>query len=325
MPRRIFTAVFLLLLSLIELPAVSLHADPALGAEESFVRQLEKIINEEGGEIIPASARTLTLTSYSEDENAVYVTIEGYTLAFDRRNLHDSMESEVRAFFTYPVFIEASSSGTLDYIYGSSYSSLSLEDARRGEVFDLVVPRSGKSISRFIVSSCDEDTGLVQLDPVYIGKAYAGLPLVEKGSWALTLAFSQVFSPEYAASGSLRIKNTAWLYPFSLSLGFETGQAGDDIYSASLAGIEYNAYLGSLLDSSFTLIQDAHLYAGADLVLGFCDGFVWGASWRAGYAHNISRSISWSIGYENIILNSIQEKKDLLIQHRLTIGIGVMF
>ena len=325
MPRRIFTAVFLLLLSLIELPAVSLHADPALGAEESFVRRLEKIINEEGGEIIPASAGNLTLTSYSEDENAVYVTIEGYTLAFDRRNLHDSMESEVRAFFTYPVFIEASSSGTLDYIYGSSYSSLSLEDARRGEVYDLVVPRSGKSISRFIVSSCDEDTGLVQLDPVYIGKAYAGLPLVEKGSWALTLAFSQVFSPEYAASGSLRIKNTAWLYPFSLSLGFETGQAGDDIYSASLAGIEYNAYLGSLLDSSFTLIQDAHLYAGADLVLGFCDGFVWGASWRAGYAHNISRSISWSIGYENIILNSIQEKKDLLIQHRLTIGIGVMF
>ena len=325
MPRWIFTAVFLLLLSLIELPAVSLHADPALGAEESFVRQLEKIINEEGGEIIPASAGTLTLTSYSEDENAVYVTIEGYTLAFDRSNLHDSMESEVMAFFTYPVFIEASSSGTLDYIYGSSYSSLSLEDARRGEVYDLVVPRSGKSISRFIVSFCDEDTGLVQLDPVYIGKAYAGLPLVEKGSWALTLAFSQVFSPEYAASGSLRIKNTAWLYPFSLSLGFETGQAGDDIYSASLAGIEYNAYLGSLLDSSFTLIQDAHLYAGADLVLGFCDGFVWGASWRAGYAHNISRSISWSIGYENIILNSIQEKKDLLIQHRLTIGIGVMF
>ena len=325
MPRRIFTAVFILLLSLIELPAVSLHADPALGADESFVRRLEKIINEEGGEIIPASAGTLTLTSYSEDENAVYVTIEGYTLAFDRRNLHDSMESEVRAFFTYPVFIEASSSGTLDYIYGSSYSSLSLEDARRGEVFDLVVPHSGKSISRFIVSSCDEDTGLVQLDPVYIGKAYAGLPLVEKGSWALTLAFSQVFSPEYAASGSLRIKNTAWLYPFSLSLGFETGQAGDDIYSASLAGIEYNAYLGSLLDSSFTLIQDAHLYAGADLVLGFCDGFVWGASWRAGYAHNISRSISWSIGYENIILNSIQDKKDLLIQHRLTIGIGVMF
>ena len=325
MPRRIFTVVLLLLLTLAELPAVNLYADPALGAEESFVRQLEKIINEEGGEIIPASARTLTLTSYSEDENAVYVTIEGYTLAFDRRNLHDSMESEVRAFFTYPVFIEASSSGTLDYIYGSSYSSLSLEDARRGEVFDLVVPHSGKSISRFIVSSCDEDTGLVQLDPVYIGKAYAGLPLVEKGSWALTLAFSQVFSPEYAASGSLRIKNTAWLYPFSLSLGFETGQAGDDIYSASLAGIEYNAYLGSLLDSSFTLIQDAHLYAGADLVLGFCDGFVWGASWRAGYAHNISRSISWSIGYENIILNSIQDKKDLLIQHRLTIGIGVMF
>lgn len=325
MPRRIFTAVFILLLSLIELPAVSLHADPALGADESFIRQLEKIINEEGGEIIPASAGNLTLTSYSEDENAVYVTIEGYTLAFDRRNLHDSMESEVRAFFTYPVFIEVSSSGTLDYIYGSSYSSLSLEDARRGEVYDLVVPHSGKSISRFIASSCDEDTGLVQLDPVYIGKVYAGLPLVEKGSWALTLAFSQVFSPEYAASGSLRIKNTAWLYPFSLSLGFETGQAGDDIYSASLAGIEYNAYLGSLLDSSFTLIQDAHLYAGADLVLGFCDGFVWGASWRAGYAHNISRSISWSIGYENIILNSMQEKKDLLIQHRLTIGIGVMF
>ena len=325
MPRRIFTVVLLLLLTLAELPAVNLYADPALGADESFVRRLEKIINEEGGEIIPASAGTLTLTSYSEDENAVYVTIEGYTLAFDRNDLQDSMESEVRAFFTYPVFIEAFSSGTLDYIYGSSYSSLSLEDARRGEVYDLIVPHSGKSISRFIVSSCDEDTGLVQFDPVYIGKAYAGLPLVEKGSWALTLAFSQVFSPEYAASGSVRIKNTAWLYPFSLSLGFETGQAGDDIYSASLAGIEYNVYLGSLLDSSFTLIQDAHLYAGADLVLGFCDGFVWGASWRAGYAHNISRSISWSIGYENIILNSIQDRKDLLIQHRLTIGIGVMF
>lgn len=325
MLRRIFTAALLLLLTLIELPAASLYADPSLGADESFIRQLEKIINEEGGEIIPASAGTLRLTSYSEDENAVYVTIEGYTLAFDRKDLQDSMESEVRSFFTYPVFIEASSSATLDYIYGSSYSSLSLEDARKGEVYDLVVPQTGKSISRFIVSSCDENTGLVQFDPVYIRKAYAGLPLVKKGSWAVSLAFSQVFSPEYAAAGSVRVKNTAWLYPFSLSLGFETGQAGDEIYFASLAGIEYNAYLGSLFDSSFTLIQDAHLYAGADLLLGYCGGFVWGASWRAGYAHNISRSISWSIGYENIILNSIQEKKDLLIQHRLSIGIGVMF
>ena len=306
MLRRIFTAALLLLLTLIELPAASLYADPSLGADESFIRQLEKIINEEGGEIIPASAGTLRLTSYSEDENAVYVTIEGYTLAFDRKDLQDSMES-------------------LDYIYGSSYSSLSLEDARKGEVYDLVVPQTGKSISRFIVSSCDEDTGLVQFDPVYIRKAYAGLPLVKKGSWAVSLAFSQVFSPEYAAAGSVRVKNTAWLYPFSLSLGFETGQAGDEIYFASLAGIEYNAYLGSLFDSSFTLIQDAHLYAGADLLLGYCGGFVWGASWRAGYAHNISRSISWSIGYENIRLNSIQEKKDLLIQHRLSIGIGVMF
>ena len=67
------------------------------------------------------------------------------------------------------------------------------------------------------------------------------------------------------------------------------------------------------------------MYAGTDLLLGCCGGFVWGASWRAGYAHNISRSISWSIGYKNIILNTIQEKKDLLIQHRLSIGIGVMF
>ena len=165
MLRRIFTAALLLLLTLIELPAASLYADPSLGADESFIRQLEKIINEEGGEIIPASAGTLRLTSYSEDENAVYVTIEGYTLAFDRKALQDSMESEVRSFFTYPVFIEASSSATLDYIYGSSYSSLSLEDARKGEVYDLVVPQTGKSISRFIVSSCDEDTGLVQFDP----------------------------------------------------------------------------------------------------------------------------------------------------------------
>ena len=323
--KKIVLSAYLLLFSLLSLSAVSLIAGADVNADGIFLQHLEDVINKEEGGLIPEGTGTLHVDSYSEDGNAVYVTIEGYTLAFDRDDLHNSMESEVRAFFTYPVFLDRPSSDVLEYIHGSSYSTFSLSSARKGDVYDLILPANDKAAGRFIVSSVNEDTGLVQLDPVYVKKAFTGLSLEKRSSWAASLSFSQVFTPSYLAAGAVRVKNTSWLYPFNFSFGFETGQTGSDVYFAALAGLEYNAYLGSLLDSSFTFIQDARLYAGTDIVLGFCRGFLWGASWRVGYAHSLSRFFSWSAGYENIVLNSVAESKEVLVQHRLSVGIGVMF
>ena len=62
-----------------------------------------------------------------------------------------------------------------------------------------------------------------------------------------------------------------------------------------------------------------------DIALGWADGFTWGASWRAGYEHALTNHFSWSAGFEYIILRNEETDQNVLMQYRLTLGLGVMF
>ena len=323
--RRLLLSALPLLFFMLPLQAVELLVGPGLEVPSAVVRRLGEAIDRYGADVVPPSVETLVVDGYEEHEGSVLVSVSGYRLAFDALDLMDSIDEEVEAFFTYPAWLDAPRGPVLDYLYGSSYSSLSLEDAHEGQVYDLVSPYSGSPVARFIVSDVEDD-GLVELDPLYIGRVHAGLELCRKPAWSVGAAFSQIFFPSYQMFVTARVKNTAVLYPFNPSIGFEYG-VGDDgtRYYLALAGIEYVLYLGGLLESSFTLIQDGRLYAGADILLGWGDGFCWGASWRLGYQHALSRHLFWSAGVESVILRNEDLDREVLKQYRLSLGIGVSF
>lgn len=322
--RRLAFLLSLLVLSF-PLLAVSLSVAEGVNADDEVIRLLERALNEKGAALFGKDPVSIEVDSYSEDDAAVYVSAAGYTLAFDKEDLAQSIGSQVEAFLTYPDFLPLRPGNRLDYIYDSSFSTYSLPDARAGQVYDLMSADGSTAVSRFIVSDAGQD-GLVKLDPLHVGQAHAGLELKRKSAFVLTASFSQVFSPEYLFYLSFRVKNTALLYPFNPSLGFEWGQDGEgNDFCSALAGIEYTAYLGGLIDSSFTLIQEGRLFAGLDLVLSYAKGgFAWGASWRAGYTYALSRNFSFSAGLESIYLRSGQRDEVLLNQYRLLLSVGVM-
>lgn len=321
--RRLCLLVLFLLLVL-PLCAVSLSCAPGVELDSAVVERVEEGINKYGRAVIPADVTSLEITSAQRQGSSLILTIGPYTVAFDASHLNSSIDEELSAFFAYPPFLPDSEGPLLDYIWQTSYSSVSLSDARRGQIYDLISASDGRASARFIVS--DVSSERVILDPVHIGSASAGLRLERKSAFRLTVSANQVFSPQWLCFFSLRAKNTALLYPFSLSIGFESGRdENDTVYFTALAGLEYTLYLGALINSDFTLIQDGHLFAGMDIAFGWADGFTWGASWRAGYEHALTNHFSWSAGFEYIILRNEETDQNVLMQYRLTLGLGVMF
>lgn len=322
--RRVLVLPVLFLLVL-PLCAVTVECAQGLSVDPSFISTLEKAVNRSGAGVIPPGIETITLESYSEDEQSVRVTVAGYELAFDRSDLENSIRDEVRAFFLYPPYLPPVEGSSLEYIYNSSYSTYSLEGASKGQVYDLIAPYDGDRTARFTVSRVYED-GLVELEPVKISGVHAPLRLERAPSWSLTFSFGSIFMPSWRYSLALRLRSSAILYPFNPSVGIEYGVTDyGDTYIAALAGAEYSLSLGGTLDSTFTLLQDAQLYAGADLVLGYGDGFLWGGSWRAGYRHYISRHFSWSLGVEYSVMRDEGLDLEVLRQYRALCSVGVMF
>ena len=321
-------AVFILILALatMNLGAVDIVAGEGVVLDADLLRQLNEALDEHGSALVPPDVDVITISAVSEDQEAIYLTVSGWTMAFDKDRLYASIDEQVGGFFSYPVFIKEQQPPRLQYIAGSSYSTYELPEARRGEVYDLVSPVSGDVLSRFIVS--DVDAGVTHLDPIFIGQAHAGLHLEAESPWKIRLNTGHTFAP-YRFSGSLRLLNTSWLYPMNPSIGFETGMADDGSwYWAGLVGFEYSARLGGVIDSTFSLVQDAGLYAGIDVVLGqgLSDaGFLWGFSWRVGYEHNLTKNLSWSVGFEDSYIRSEDLDKVMTHQYRLTVGLGVGF
>lgn len=325
MKRLVSASLAVMLLTLSSLWAVDLVVAEGVDVPSGLVGRLEDAIDEYGADVIPPSVTTLVVEGCVDEGSSLLVTVSGFTLAFDGDDIAASVDDEVEAFFTYPSWIDEGSGSRLDYVYGSSYSTYHLPDASRGRVYDLIAPYSDRPLARFIVSDVEDD-GLVELHPQHIGSVHAGLELRRGGSWAVTSTLSQVFVPDYQVFMSLRLKNTALLYPFNPSLGFEYG-IGDDgtQYFTGLAGVEYVLYMGGLFDSRFTLIQDGRLYAGLDVMLGWGDGFCWGAAWRVGYQHAPLRHLFWSVGFESAILRNEDLDREVLKQYRLSLGVGVSF
>ena len=324
MVRRL-VLVLALMLTLIPLAAVTLVPGEGVDVPDEVLSLVADAINREGGPILPPGTDELSVDYYHDDGNATFITIEGWQLAFDDSRLEASIREEVRGFFLYPPFIDQSDGPRLDYIYNSSYSSVSLPSARLGEVYDLANPNGGRPLARFSVAETGE--GYVSFDPIYVSHAYAGLPLEKAPSWFLTLTGFKNISLDARAGGSLRLKNSAWLYPFNPSVGFEAGLDDSlEPYYIGLMGIEYSLRLGGLVDSRITFVEEGAFYAGLDIALGYGDSsFLWGSSWRVGYSHMLSRHIGWAFGYEGQVLMAQNPLRAVLSQNRLSLSLEVAF
>lgn len=180
---------------------------------------------------------------------------------------------------------------SVDYIYNGSFSSVSLSEARKGTTFAMK-NSDGHMISLFEVSDHQEDITL--LEPVYIGRAYANMPLERTAGIDMQLVVSSSIYPSIRPSVRFDISKRDILYPVNPFAGVLY------IYPSgvfAVAGFSYTLRLGSFFRGmSFTMLQDAAITAKAAVVAGYFSGFSYGALWSVAYEHSLSSMFYWSVG-----------------------------
>ena len=91
--------------------------------------------------------------------------------------------------------------------------------------------------------------------------------------------------------------NSLWEYfdpRFSLDYIFLEGQ---HIFQAGV-GLETHANLSKMFSTSFTLLQDAEIFASVEFLFGYGKGgFLPGVTYSIGYGHHFLPNAFWRIGY----------------------------
>lgn len=311
----------LLSLSLLLLVSSLLLAEDELGMDERerawAEARLALIASDFGLEEAPE------ITGYSADyeASALSFSFNGreYTVFYEEGS-HSSLNEAISNALLYAY--EKGEGPTVDYIYDGSYSSLSLPDARRGATYAMK-DSSGHVLSLLEVSSVDGEA--VVLEPVYVGRAYANLPLERTSAIDLQLVISSSVYPSIRPSLRLDVQKRDILYPVNpfASLFIIAPYSG---YSPSafgyfgLFGFSYTLRLGSFFrNMSFTLVQDASIVAKAGVLAGYFGGFSYGALWSVAYEHSIGSRFYWSLGLSPFAVIGATE----LSQYPVSLSFGV--
>ena len=227
-----------------------------------------------------------------EDDIELAITVDGKAMEFVASGsdmLYGMLED---AFFDLPSF-HHDGLPEIDSIYGNLVSAVG--DLRKGSLY-YAVDGNGKKMGLFrAVEELPEEKML--LSPMMVRKVYPGNGIVKGPSFALDLS---VASPLTKAVVDLSISMrlvSLWKYfdpKFSLDYiyldGFNIVQVG--------IGIETHANLSKMFSTSFTLLQDAEIFASVELLLGYGKGgFLPGVTYSIGYGHNFLPNAYWRIGY----------------------------
>lgn len=320
-----FVLSILLLLSLLPLfPAVTVTDGTGEGGE--YKEAFQKILGDElsilwkNEEI---EVKIVSIVSPFEGVDILTLALMGreYEIAVNKSNVNASIKSAAQEVLLYALEGEGE---TLDYIYLSSYSSLSLPKARKGTVYFLMSPE-GKILAD--LSLLRQEEGVSELEPLYVKRAYAGLELEKSLSIQIRADVGLIFSPSLKASGRINVKKTNWLYPFNPSIGFTyiNDYYGVNSYFGML-GIEYVLPFASLFTNRFTLIQDGGLIANASVLLGYDDGFALGCDIFVAYQHFVSPHFSWNLGvsYSYVVSKALSWSPSV-DQLALQAGMGALF
>lgn len=245
---------------------------------------------------------------------------ESYSMAVDESRL-SAVSATLHELLQYaPADIEEPS---LDYIYNTSYSSVSLpEKGTKGRVYHLKSPE-GKTLATFIGES--QRYSAVTLEPFYIKDAYTSLPLEKGVGMKMAISGSFIFAPTFRASGRITLSYLPLFYPFMPTIGavYLSDRNGKSVYAASL-GIDYRLSLGRIFDTGFTLIEDAAINASLYLLGGYNGSAAFGGGWAIHYEHTLNSYIFWFAGAGQDVIWSLGSKAIEVNQYTFNIGAGVL-
>lgn len=156
------------------------------------------------------------------DRNETEVSVEKYeiddgvvslTLSFSGKSIavkapEDDIESEIKALFYYEESL-MEEGARLDYIYKESFSSISLEGAKRGQNYALL-GESGKTEALFVANGVYEEA--VTLRPYYLSSPLPGMRIERINGFSLSMrAFSNTKFSSYGTS--LTLYYSTFTYP----------------------------------------------------------------------------------------------------------------
>lgn len=156
--------------------------------------------------------------------------------------------------------------------------------------------------------------GINLLRPLWVSSLLAGYAIEKGPSWALDVTgASTLQNRDFSVSASL--KQISWLRNFRPSLSFAFYRSGNVNHYLGGIGAEVRAPLSGLFNTRFSMIEDAAVYAGVSLLLGYGLGFEWGAGYTFGYEQILFGRMYYRIGYMG----------STFINPALGISMGVMF
>lgn len=154
----------------------------------------------------------VSVEKYEIDEGVVSITLSFPEKSIIIKAPEDDIESEIRALFYYEESL-MEEGARLDYIYKESFSSISLEGAKRGQNYALL-GESGKTEALFTVSAVYEEA--VTLRPYWLSSPLPGMRIERINGFSLTMrAFSNTKFTSYGTSLSLYYSTFTYpLVPF---------------------------------------------------------------------------------------------------------------
>ena len=178
---------------------------------------------------------------------------------------------------------------------------------------DMVEAEDVNGKTRALLEVIDSKDGINLYSSLYEKDLLAGLELKKGPSFSLALRALSGFSfPSF--SFALDFSYLPLFPYFNPLLSLYISYDGALSYYGGL-GLEARLPLNRLIDTHFTLIEDASLVASALLYLGYDGSFSIASSYSISYEHHITSDIYWRLGYET----------GTVISNTLMLSLGVMF
>lgn len=321
--RKLLLSLLLLSLMLSSAAAATLTVAADAELPQAVREQLSAALDREA-EAASAADLSAHVSNVLEAEGGIYIlTLElngsEYRVAIDGNDrssaadvLHELMQ-----------YTREGQGPSLDYIYGNSYSSVSLEEPTSGRVYRLK-GEGGKTLALFVGEKAHY--GAVELSPFYVREAYTGLPLEKGIGLKISASAGFIFAPEFRVGGKVMFSYLPLLHPFSPQLGFSylTDRNGGGVYLGVL-GAGYSLSLGSIFPVRFTLVEDGTISASVFLAAGYDGGFAGGGGWSVQYEHAITSWLYWSVGGGQDVIWSVRQNAISVNQYSFTAGMGVLF
>ncbi len=253
--------------------------------------RLEKAVEKAVGD---RNSLDITITDLSESDGIISMKVSWNEKSVNITVGEEYLEDELESLFYYEdaLFEEG---GRLDYIYRSSFSSVTLTGAKLGQNYR-VIGESGKTEALLTVSSVYDNA--VVFTPVFLSSPLPGMKIEREGDFSLRLgAFSNLSFTSFGAS--LSAYYSSLVYPVIPLLEVSVMKAGRTTAARALLGIRSDFHLSSVW-SDIPVVKNFSL--GGEAALGVAVNGKKAAlstSFSFDVTYNFSRIFSVSAGLKN--------------------------